>query len=152
METGSTINTVVQEGVGWRMKPKYLLLYLKTGGGHLAPAKSVCTFLQEQYEKQVDPTLVDGFEKAPKFVRLVVEDGYRFLQTKAQWIYKFLYLTNKARFIAQFNSAIISFFVKPFFKELILQERPEKIVIFHFFLIKPIHDVLRELDISIPVM
>jgi len=135
-----------------KMKEKYLLLYLKTGGGHLAPAKSVCTFLQEQYEQKVDPILIDGFEKAPHVVRWVVEDGYRFLQSKARWVYRFLYLTNKVPWIAHANSAIISAVVKPFFKDLILKERPEKIVIFHFFLIKPIHDILRELKLTIPVM
>ena len=44
------------------MKEKYLFLYLKTGGGHLATAKAVERFFLKEYPDAVDIVLVDGFE------------------------------------------------------------------------------------------
>lgn len=135
-----------------RMKAKYLLFYLKTGGGHFAPAKSVCEYVQERYSEQVDPVLVDGLSRVRPAVRYLMEDGYRILQSDAQWFYKLLYLMNKLSFIADLNRSLVAHFVRPFLEELILREKPEKIIIFHFFLIKPIQDIIRGHRLSVRVM
>jgi processive 1,2-diacylglycerol beta-glucosyltransferase/1,2-diacylglycerol 3-beta-galactosyltransferase len=44
------------------------------------------------------------------------------------------------------------FFMKPYLKKRIAEERPVKIVIFHFFLIAPVLDILKELRYDIPVI
>jgi len=44
------------------------------------------------------------------------------------------------------------FFMKPYLKKRIAEERPTKIVIFHFFLIAPVLDILNELRYDIPVI
>ncbi len=134
------------------MKAKYLLFYLKTGGGHFAPAKSVCEYVQEQYSEQVEPVLVDGLSRVRPVVRYLLEDGYRFLQSDAQWFYKLLYLVNKLSFIAGLNRSLVAHFVRPFLEELILREKPEKIIIFHFFLIKPVQDIIRDRCLSVRVV
>ncbi len=72
-------------------KKKYLLLYLNTGGGHLAPAKSVAACIEKLTFGKVEPVLIDGFEKAIEIVRYLVEDGYRNLQKGGKWFYEFLY-------------------------------------------------------------
>ncbi|MBP6671633.1 MAG: hypothetical protein KA247_00715 [Bacteroidetes bacterium] len=133
-------------------KQTFLFLYLRTGGGHLAPARSVAKYLTEQHGEQVKPVLVDGLAEARPFARYVIEDGYRLLQAKAKWYYEFLYATNKFAPIGYFNVAAANFFIKPYIRKRIIDEHPSKIVIFHFFLIAPVYQVLKELGLTIPVI
>lgn len=133
-------------------KCKYLMLYLKTGGGHLAPAKSVSDYIQKTYPDKIEPVLIDGLAEAPSYARFIVEDGYRILQSKAKWYYELLYALNKIIGIAKYNSLLVSERIKPYLKEKILNEKPCKIVIFHFFLIKPVYDILQENKLNIPVI
>jgi 1,2-diacylglycerol 3-beta-galactosyltransferase len=130
------------------IKKKYLLLYLKTGGGHLAPAKSIAVQLQK-LDSTVEPILIDGFKKAPQLVKFIIEDGYRRLQYKAQWFYEFLYAITKVKLVANTDSYIISSAVKDYIKEVIEEHKPEKILIFHFFLIKPVMFLLEEMKSDI---
>ncbi len=87
-----------------------------------------------------------------KFPRSIIENGYRLLQARAKWYYEFLYATNKFPPIGYLNVAIANFFIKPYLKRRIDEERPAKIVIFHFFLIAPVFDILKELQYQIPVI
>ncbi len=133
-------------------KQKYLFLYLRTGGGHLAPARSVAKYITEQHGETIEPVLVDGLAEAKPFARYVIEDGYRLLQAKAKWYYEFLYATNKFPPIGYFNVAAANFYIKPYIRKRIMEEKPAKIVIFHFFLIAPVYQALKELGLSIPVV
>ncbi len=133
-------------------KQKYLFLYLRTGGGHLAPARSVAKYLTEQHGEEVEPVLVDGLAEAAWYARFIIEDGYRILQAKAKWYYELIYATNKFPPIGYFNVIAADMHVKPYLKQRILEERPSKIVIFHFLLIAPVYRILKELGLSIPVI
>jgi processive 1,2-diacylglycerol beta-glucosyltransferase/1,2-diacylglycerol 3-beta-galactosyltransferase len=133
-------------------KEKYFLLYLKTGGGHFAPASSIAHYLAATYGSSIEPVLVDGLVNANSVARYILEDGYRLLQARSKLYYEFLYATNKFSLIRHFNAAISNFFMKPYLKKLIEEERPAKIVIFHFFLIAPVLDILKELQYDIPVI
>lgn len=135
-----------------RRKHHYMFLFLRTGGGHLAPARSVAQFLKEHYGDKVQTELVDGLAEAAFIARYIIEDGYRMLQAKAKWYYEFLYATNKFPPIGYFNVFIANFFIKPYIFRKILTERPTKIVIFHFFLIAPVYQVLKRLRWKIPVV
>ena len=133
-------------------KEKYFLLYLKTGGGHFAPASSIAHYLSATHGSTIEPVLVDGLMNANPVVRYILEDGYRFLQARSKLSYKFLYATNKFSPIGYCNVVMSSFFMKPYLKKRIEEERPAKIVIFHFFLIAPVLDILKELRYDIPVV
>lgn len=133
-------------------KKKYLLLYLKTGAGHLAPASAVAKHIEKNYDRIAGPLLIDGLEKTNKYIKYAVEDGYRTLQAKAKWYYEFLYAINKFRPMAQLNISIISFYVEDYIRKVILNEKPEKIIIFHFFLIQPVYKILKKEKLDIPVV
>ena len=133
-------------------KEKYFLLYLKTGGGHLAPASSIAHYLSAAYGSTIEPVLVDGLVNANALVRSILEDGYRLLQARSKLFYEFLYAANKYPLIRHCNAAMTGFFMKPYLKKRIGEERPAKIVIFHFFLIAPVLDILKELHYDIPVI
>ena len=127
-----------------KRKNKYLFLYLKTGGGHLAPARSLTDYLKHNYNESVESILVDGFSKTNRLVRYIIEDGYRISQTKAPWIYETLYALYKIPLVSELNNFLLSFFIYPYLKEIIKKEKPEKILIFHFFLIRPVYRLLKK--------
>ncbi len=131
-------------------KRKFLLIYLKTGSGHLAPAKSIASKLVSNYT-DIEPLLVDGFEKAPALLKAVIEDGYRNLQSKAKWFYELLYAVYKIKIISQISAWFISVFIRKHLTALLLSEKPDKIIIFHFFLIRPVYSAVSDSGLEIPI-
>lgn len=133
------------------MDSKLLFAYLRTGGGHLAPARALAAHIEGTYKGQVHAVLVDGLEHGSAFARWVLEDGYRILQAKARWFYEFLYLTNKIPPVAWWNAQLVAPLVTPWLRESVLRERPDRIVVVHFLLIEPIVKILREQGLDVPV-
>lgn len=132
-------------------KKKYLLFYLKTGGGHFAPASSLAGYFKRHHPEKIYPVLVDGFEKTNRVVKNLIEDGYRNLQSKAKWAYEALYAFNKLILFARISCYIVSKSSVKFIKKRIVEEKPDKIVILHFFLIEPVYEAVRKLKLDIPI-
>jgi processive 1,2-diacylglycerol beta-glucosyltransferase/1,2-diacylglycerol 3-beta-galactosyltransferase len=132
-------------------KKKYLFIYLKTGGGHLAPARAIFNYMNKHFKDAADPRLIYGFEKTPRWVQFIIEDGYRILQYTGKWLFEFLYAFNKVPLIARISCALIAPFMSKYLKEVIVNEKPDKIVIFHFFCILPVYKILEKHKLSIPV-
>ncbi len=133
-------------------KKKIFLVYLKTGGGHLAPARAIANYLKKHYPDEYESILVNGLEEAGKIVQYSIEDGYRILQAQSKWYYEFLYLTNKFSPIAYWNRWLLSNFMMKYLEKRILSEKPDKIVIFHFFCYDPVYRILAKHNLSIPVI
>lgn len=131
---------------------KYLFLYLKTGGGHLAPARAVAEKIKTKKRVDVDVLLVDGLFESNSFVRKVIEDGYKNAINKAVWTFEFLYALHKIQIISKFTASLVSYFIKPGIEKQILETMPKKIVVYHFFLIKPVYDILKKNNLEIPVI
>jgi UDP-N-acetylglucosamine:LPS N-acetylglucosamine transferase len=131
---------------------KYLFLYLKTGGGHLAPAKAVATRIKNRHKASVEIELADGLNGSNKIVKYIIEDGYKTAINKAVWTFEFLYLLHKLTFIAKSTASFVSLFIRPRLEKFILENKPEKIVLFHFFLIKPVFDIIERHNLEIPVI
>ena len=131
---------------------KYLFLYLKTGGGHLAPAKAVAEKIKTKKRVDVDVLLVDGLSDSNSFVRKVIEDGYKNAINRAAWTFEFLYAINKIKVISKFTASVVSHFIKPGIEKQIMETRPKKIVVFHFFLIKPVFEIIKTHKLDIPVI
>lgn len=133
-------------------KQKYFLCYLRTGGGHLAPARSVASYLAKNHGDTIEPVLIDGLANARPIAKFIIEDGYRILQAKAKWYYELIYFLNKLPFVGQGNVLLAKQFIKNELKRRIAEERPAKIAVLHFLLIEPIDEILRELKLDIPVV
>lgn len=131
---------------------KYLFLYLKTGGGHLAPAKAVAEKIKTKRRVDVEILLVDGFSESNTFIKKIIEDGYKNAINKAVWTFEFLYALHKITVISKLTASLISHFVKPGIEKQILETRPKKIVIFHFFLVKPVFEIIKAHALDIPVI
>jgi processive 1,2-diacylglycerol beta-glucosyltransferase/1,2-diacylglycerol 3-beta-galactosyltransferase len=135
-----------------KKKKKYLLVYLRTGGGHLAPARAVSNYLNNFKNEEVETVLVDAFEKSSKLPKYIIVDGYRILQSKAKWLYEIIYAIHKIKLVSEITSFLVSIFITKNLKEIILREQPDKIIIFHFFVIKPIYIIKNNLNLSLPVI
>lgn len=131
---------------------KYLFLYLKTGGGHLAPAKAVAEKIKTKHRVDVEILLVDGLSESNLFVKKVIEDGYKNAINKATWTFEFLYALHKIAAISKLTASIVSVFVKPGIEKQIMETQPKKIVVFHFFLIKPVFEIIKKYKLDIPVI
>lgn len=134
------------------MKQTYLFFYLKTGGGHLAPARSVAKYLEKNYPDKIKTILVDGLEKSPKMTKRFIEDGYRWSQNYFQKAYELLYAINKIRPLARLSQWVIGRDLLPHIEEQILSNSPAKIINFHFMLIRPISETIRKYGLDIPVI
>jgi UDP-N-acetylglucosamine:LPS N-acetylglucosamine transferase len=134
-----------------KTKKKYLLLYLNTGGGHLAPAKSIANCIDKLSAHSIEPVLIDGFEKANKTVQYIVEDGYRKLQSGGKWFYTFLYALYHIPIVTFINDMVLASSITPNLEKRILEENPEKIIIFHFFLIRPVYRIIKKNRLNIQV-
>jgi UDP-N-acetylglucosamine:LPS N-acetylglucosamine transferase len=131
---------------------KYLFFYLKTGGGHLAPAKAVAERIRSKHKFKAEILLADGLSESKYFIKKFIEDGYKTAVNKAIWTYEFLYAVHKIKTVSRFTAALVSYFIKPGIEKQILVTKPKKIVIFHFFLIKPVYDVLKRHNLDIHVI
>ena len=124
-------------------RKKSLFLYLKTGGGHLAPAKSLANYIQNSYDGY-DIELVDGFAESKKIAEYAIVDGYRIMQSKTKWLYELIYAFNKIKPFAYNSAFIITLFVEKYLKRKILEEKPDSIVVFHFLLIQPVYKIIQK--------
>jgi len=134
------------------MQSKYLFFYLNTGGGHLAPAKAVAEKIRSKGKKEVEILLADGLTGSKPFVRTIIENGYKSAINKAVWTYELLYAVHKIKIVAKFTAFLVSYFIKPAAEKQILLIKPEKIVVFHFFLIKPVTEIIEKHNLKIPVV
>ena len=145
------LNRWLSDYIMIKTKKKYLLLYLNTGGGHLAPAKSIANCIEKLSAHTIEPVLIDGFEKANKTVQYIVEDGYRKLQSGGKWFYTFLYALYHIPIVTFINDMVLATSITPNLEKRILEENPEKIIIFHFFLIRPVYRIIKKYGLQISV-
>ena len=133
------------------MKRKYLFLYLRTGGGHFAPARAIADILEREASGIAEPVLFDGLHESIPLIRYLLEEGYRILQNRFRWYYAFLYFISGFKPVGLMWTSIVSIFVRRSLERQILSQRPQQIAVFHFFLIKPVIGILRRHRLQIPV-
>lgn len=131
---------------------KINLLYLKTGGGHLSTAKSIADELKSAYEGKVESVMIDGLDESPKFFKKLIEEGYHFSTHQVPALWPIIYGMSSIRPILELEMATFTLFVKKYIRKKILEERPDKIIILHHFLTKPVLQVLREENLKIPTL
>ncbi len=134
------------------MNEKYMFFYLKTGSGHLSTAKSVAEKMQNEQNVNVEIILADGLSESKTFIKKILEDGYKSSVNKAVWTYEFLYALHKIKMVSKITASIISHIVKRGIEKQILETKPLKIAVFHFFLVKPIAEIIKKHKLEIPII
>ena len=70
---------------------KILIFYGSYGGGHLAAAKTIKAYLEENYQNQVEIEMIDCIEYINKVINKVSTEAYKELAKKAPWVWKQVY-------------------------------------------------------------
>jgi processive 1,2-diacylglycerol beta-glucosyltransferase/1,2-diacylglycerol 3-beta-galactosyltransferase len=63
-----------------------------------------------------------------------------------------LYALHKIKAVSKITAFLVSYFVKPGIEKYILLTQPDKIVVFHFFLIKPVFEIVKEYKLDMHVI
>lgn len=125
-------------------KEKILFFYLNTGNGHLAPAKALRDSIEQISDNKYKVVLVDALKESPKIIRTIMEDGYRKGISSAIWVYELWYLLMLIKPLRDFTHWLISISVKGYVKKCIFGEKPDKVIIFHSLIIKPVIETVKE--------
>lgn len=131
---------------------KYMFIYLKTGGGHYAPAKAIAETIRNIRSTETEIILHDGLSDTRTYIRKIIQDGYKNSVNRALWSFEMLYAIGKIKPVTKISSEIAAHFIKPAISKVILKEKPDKIIIYHFLMIRPVNEILRENNIKTPVV
>lgn len=130
---------------------KVSIMYVKAGAGHISAARALADELKVLYS-DVEPILYDGLTGAPNYVRDIIEKGYSTASNFFPPIWNTIYAISKLYVIRKIEVDLVSMYVKKHLRNHILTEKPDKIVIDHFFLIKPVYEIIKEENLNIKVL
>lgn len=130
---------------------KISIMYVKAGAGHISAAKALADELRSLYQ-DVEPILYDGLTGVPNYVRDIIEKGYSTASNFLPPIWNLIYAISKIYLIRKIEVDLVSAYVKKHIENHILSEKPDKVVIDHFFLIKPIHEIIKEKKLNTKVL
>jgi len=108
---------------------KILITHAKCGNGHTMAAKAVCDSLS--HDKAHNVAMYDLLDESQTH-RRVFEDGYRFVVTKAEWLWKQMYDVSDKDGAHEAGLKFLKFIFPRFFKK-IIDEQPDVIVSTHFW-------------------
>lgn len=109
---------------------KILIFYGSYGGGHLSAAKSIRSYLEENYsDLQIE--MVDCIEYINKYVNKVTTGAYKELAKKAPWAWKQVYKDSKEGALAKLSTTSnkvmalkLNIYIKEFEPDLIISTHP----------------------------
>lgn len=130
---------------------KISIMYVKAGAGHISAARALVDEIKSLYP-EAEATLYDGLTGVPNYVRDIIEKGYSTTSNFFPPIWNLIYAISKIYLIRRLEVDIVSTYVKKHLENYILSEKPDKIVIDHFFLIKPVYEVVKEKKLNIKVL
>ena len=109
---------------------KVLILYGSYGGGHLSAAKSISSYIQNNFDN-VEVSMVDCIEYINKYINKVTTGAYKELAKKAPWAWKQLYEDSKDGALAKISTTsnkVMAYklfsFIEAFNPELIISTHP----------------------------
>ena len=110
---------------------KILILYGSYGGGHLSAAKSIRSYIENNYE-DIEVSMVDCIEYINKYINKVTTGAYKELAKKAPWAWKQLYEDSKDGALAKISTTsnkVMAYKLSSFIDE----NSPELIISTHPF-------------------
>ncbi len=131
---------------------KILYLYLNTGGGHISGAKALSHAMEEAHPGECENFMLDALDPKSKFIRNVVEEGYKVSVQDHPWLWPITFESSKFSLVQQIELMVLRPWIKPHLKKYIQEQGITKIVILHFLLIQLVHEILIEEGWSIPMV
>lgn len=112
---------------------KVLIFYASYGGGHLSAAKSIQTYMDENYSDKVETNLVDCIKYINKPIEKMTTKIYMNMATKHTKMWEIIYKnSNKKSALSGFSNSINKFMAKKLYK-LIKNYSPDIIISTHPF-------------------
>lgn len=112
---------------------KVLIFYASYGGGHLSAAKSIQTYIDENYSDKVETNLVDCIKYINKPAEKISTKAYMSIATKHTKIWEKVYnKSNKKSVISGFSNKLNELMAKKLYK-LIKNYSPDLIISTHPF-------------------
>lgn len=109
---------------------KILIFYGSYGGGHLSAAKSIRSYLEENYP-DIKVDMVDCIEYINKYVNKVTTGAYKEMAKKAPWAWKQLYKDSKDGALAKISTTSnmvmahkLNVYIEEFAPDLIISTHP----------------------------
>ena len=133
------------------MKQKLMFFYLNTGGGHRSCARSAAEYITKHHPG-TEVVLVDGLEDSPRIKKFIFEDSYRLSQNYAEWAFELTFDLASVPQVWKRTITLVKLMLEDYVEKRILQDRPDKIVLFHCFFIKPVEEILKKHGLKTPVI
>ncbi len=127
-------------GVGERV----LVIYLKTGGGHITAARALSQALERRPE--VDKVvLFNPIGPRQRVARWAVEQGYNRMNGSLRWLWPLVYEAAMVPFVRKVGLRLFSAHVRRRVEDAILEHGITRVVNVHFLTQQPLADVRRRL-------
>lgn len=114
---------------------KVVIAYASTGAGHFKAAEAVYVYLKEN-SPDIEARLVDIFDKASVFSKILCLGGYSFFVKRAPFLWRFVFGTTDSIILRTYLRKIIICLIllnaQRFFRY-IIEENPDQVVCTHFF-------------------
>lgn len=111
---------------------KILIFYGSYGGGHLSAAKTISSYLKENYKDDITVEIVDCIEYINKYINKVSTEAYKELAKKAPWAWKHVYKNSQNGALSHISTTTNK--LMSYKLNLLLQEfKPDLIISTHPF-------------------
>ena len=135
------------------MREKILLLYLKTGGGHLAAARSLEKNIRERHSpEEVDVVLLDPLPTGKSFWKAFFLKGYGLTSNRFRFMWVGAYELTRIKVLNRFWTFVMIYLFSSNIANAVENEGITKIVFLHPLLIAPTRFVLRRIGRRIPAI
>lgn len=124
-------------------KPVILFLYLKTGGGHMAPAKALADWINSKEPGRASARISNGVSDNNFIAELLLEQGYKIITTRFPTFWKPFYDLSQPKGSLFGNSIAITLFSLANLLKVIIRDKPTTVVSCHFLLNVPLKVVRR---------
>lgn len=132
-------------------RERILLLYLKTGGGHLAAARALEQNIKERYSREdVEVVLCDPLPNDNAFWKAFFLKGYGISANRFRFLWVGAYELTRVKFLNDIWKFVMIFLFWKSIAEAIEREKVTKIVFLHALLIYPTRFALKRLKKKIP--
>lgn len=135
------------------MRERILLLYLKTGGGHLAAARALERNIKERYRSdKIEVVLCDPLPTGKTFWKVFFLKGYGFTSNRFRYLWVGAYELTRIKFLNRLWTFVMNYLFSQTIQQAIEENQVTKIVFLHPLLISPTRFVLRRLKRRIPAI
>jgi len=134
------------------MKQKIALLYLNTGGGHVAPARALALGLESSYSETAEPLLFNGFSDKMPLCRFFFENGYQVSSNYFEAGYVLFYRITEYPAAIRFGNYFVSLHGVRNLMRMLREHSITKVVCMHEILILMAREAIDRVDPSIPLI